>query len=269
MEEDRKKTEISPELLKQVVNTFMLGADPEFVVLNPSPGRLVDTEEQIVNAHPYRVAWGGPAGAIGDDHGGRVWEVRPSPSPSSYGVLLNIWRLLKSAPMAVVDRFKWKSGALGGQDTLGGHIHYGLPTLAEQVRQCLADCTIGLEKLDILPESECLERRRRGNYGRLSDVRDSSGHVEYRAPASWLGSPSQAFATLTTFKLAAADPDCAWFEGKDIKLNFLNWVQHMSLKDVDAFLLMELVRRRGFDSLQADPKEDFKPKWRKEDLWAK
>lgn len=264
MAETTGKAEISPELLKQVINPFTLGADPEFVVLSP-------TGRQVSNADPYTVRMKVVAGEIGHDHGGRVWELRPSASQSSYGVLLNIWRLLKSDHMKTVEPFKWKSGAIGGADSIGGHVHFGIPVLNQAQLDTLAFVTEGLESLEILPHAESVQRRQAGaGYGDLKGVRDSQGHVEYRAPASWLGSPGQAFAVLTAYKLAATQPESVkWPKSRHIKGEFEKWVAEMSAKDIDAFLLNSLIERRGFEYLQADPESDFKPQWRKEELWQR
>ena len=268
MAESPNKAEISPNLLKQVINPFTLGADPEFVILDK-------TGHQIYNAEPYGVRMKIVAGEIGHDHGGRVWELRPSASQSSYGVLVNIWRLLKSDHMKTVSDFKWKSGAIGGADTIGGHVHFGIPVLNQAQLDTLAFVTEGLEALEILPQAESSARRQTGrnlgqDYGGLKSTRDSLGHIEYRAPASWLGSPGQALAVLTAYKLAATEPlSVTWPKSKFLKGEFEKWVAEMSTKDVDAFLLNSLIEKRGFDSLQVDPQSDFKPQWRKEELWQK
>lgn len=94
--------------LKDVINPWMLGADPEFAVLTPP-------DTPVPNSGPNAVNTTMPAGQIGFDHSGRVWELRPSPSPSAYMVTVNLWKLLLQEEMNKLVKFKWKSGALGGR----------------------------------------------------------------------------------------------------------------------------------------------------------
>lgn len=113
--------------LKDVINPWLLGADPEFAILTP-PDVIVP------NGGPTAVNTTKAAGQIGSDHNGRVWELRPAPSPSAYVVATNLWKLLRQQEMDKLQAFKWKSGALGGRKapvlngnqptTLAGWIEY-------------------------------------------------------------------------------------------------------------------------------------------------
>lgn len=107
--------------LKDVINPWMLGADPEFAVLTPPDTPVPNSGTNAVNTTM-------PAGQIGFDHSGRVWELRPTPSPSAYMVTVNLWKLLLQQEMNKLEKFKWKSGALGGRKASPGHI--GSPYLA-------------------------------------------------------------------------------------------------------------------------------------------
>lgn len=95
-------------LLKDVINPWMLGADPEFAVLTPPDVVVANSGQNSVQTQSNE-------GAIGSDHNGRVWELRPAPSPSAYVVTLNLWKLLCKQEMNKLEKFKWKSGALGGK----------------------------------------------------------------------------------------------------------------------------------------------------------
>lgn len=276
--------ELDAELLEQVVNPWLLGADPEFAVLDPP-------EKLIPNAGKYATEVNCLSGAIGQDHGGRVWEVRPMASPSAYGVVLNIWKLLCRRELERVEAFKWKGGALGakkqtpaeadalgmqaapsGHDTLGGHVHFGISQFNPQQRGALDKVTTGLLNLEILPTKENTVRLSYGHYGRFTRdaVRDCNGHVEYRCAPSWLDRPGQAFATLTTYKLAAARPSLVvWPSSLRLKQDYLQWLAEFAKIDVDAFLLDRYIGKRGLEAIQADPDSNFRPRWRKEELWAK
>lgn len=311
MDAVEKKVEIPKEALEYVSNRWLLGADPEFAVVSP-PNRTV------ANAGDNLVEDFSSAGGIGSDHGGRVWELRPTPSRSAYGLTTNLWRLLKGRPLAKVEQFKWKSGALGGlntreqragqvmirdvdqfgnlfdrparddelpfaerggEDTLGGHVHFGLRGLNPQQHKALRQLTTALLNLDVLPMKENTKRislaRMRGlNYGSLTNdcVRESEDgtHCEFRAAPSWLDKPGQALAALTSYKLAAVRPGSVdWTDDYSLKENYLDWLDSFIDVDVDALLLTKLVDKQGFNSIQADPSADFKLRWRREDLWAK
>lgn len=94
--------------LKWVINPWLLGADPEWAVMTPPDVVVPNTGSNAVNTTK-------PAGGIGSDHNGRVWELRPSPSTSAYVVAINIWKLLRQQELDKVEKFKWKSGALGAK----------------------------------------------------------------------------------------------------------------------------------------------------------
>jgi len=296
-------SEVSPDLLKHVINPWLLGADPEFAVVEPPDKTVPNSGANAVEAQLE-------AGGIGSDHHGRVWELRPKPSPSAYKVTTNIWELLKAKELNKVAAFKWKSGALGGRpygqtvswmatgymdangnvvpapqaapqpvgstDTLGGHVHFGCQNLNGAQLKGLNKLTTLLLSLDVLPEKENTVRTRNSNYGRIgsSDAVRSCGdygetHIEYRCAPSWLDNPMQSFACLTSYKLAAARPSSleafSLFKPKE---DYLDWIAQLANVDVDAFLLDRFIEKRGFKAIQADPDSDFKPNWRKEDLWS-
>lgn len=125
--------------------------------------------------------------------------------------------------------------------------------------------TTVFEELDILPQKEASERRRGGHgYGRLGDVRESSGHLEYRTPVSWLFSPTTAYFTLTGYKLAAAQP-----EGFDVASSAKSFRGDWAyLRDVyrrfapydnDAARCAE--KLYDHSQVQGDPDCDFKDLW--------
>jgi Phage phiEco32-like COOH.NH2 ligase-type 2 len=274
--------EAPPGILANVINPWLVGADPEFAVLTPPMA--------VQNSGPYAVEAVLPAGNIGWDHNHRIWELRPAPSTAAYGLVTNMWRLLKDARFAPVEHFKWKSGALGGlhapgfddgqipdgaqtvPDTLGGHIHFGIQMLNQAQKAGLIKITQTLLNLDILPNEENLKRLAQGHYGGFNhdSIRQCGDHCEWRAAPSWLDKPGQALAALTTMKLAAARPSSIdWSESYNLKACFLAWLEEYAAVDVDAWMLTRLIQKRGLGEIQADPVSDFKPRWRREDLWAK
>jgi len=281
--------EIPSNVMQQTINPWLLGADPEFAVVEPP-------RKTVLNSGETHVEFTDTAGGVGWDHGGRVWELRPAPHQSSYGVVLNLWRLLRDKRMNRVEPYKWKSGALGGllptptaglggaptpaaggEDTLGGHVHFGIRALNfQQLAACNA-LTLALLDLDILPRKENMRRQALGHYGSFSHrvTESTNGHVEYRPAPSWLDTPGQAFCALTSYKLAAARPGALRDQNNmevwpiNSKAGYLSWIEQCAREDVDAFLLNRFIEKRGFSAVQADPDSDFKPNWRKEDLWGK
>jgi hypothetical protein len=252
---------IPPEKLQNVINPWLLGADPEWAIYTPP--------QRIYNQGPYTCQGATEGGSIGQDHGGRVWELRPSPAQSAWALMLNIHGLLRSPLLTPVERFKWRAGGLADEDTIGGHVHFGFRAWEPGQLENLANVTTHLERLDILPATESrLRRETSPDYGSLLGTRNSGGHVEYRAPASWLDRPGQAMAVLTTYKLAALRPQSTNWRANRPKQDYLDWVASMSKEDVDAFILWRLIEKRGLEIVQADPDTDFRPNWRKEDLWA-
>lgn len=252
-----KSKEMSAELLTHVQNPWLLGADPEFGVFTP-PRRILNRGEFFVEGRTE-------AGSIGFDHGGRVWEVRPAPAQSAYGLLQNIWKLLCDPLMAPVEKFKWKAGGVAGEDTIGGHVHFGFRDWQPGQLESLSSVTRNLERLDILPTGEgALRRDMHPDYGNLLGQRTSGGHVEYRAPASWLDKPGQALAALVTYKLAALEPGSVNWREAHVKQDYLDWVAAMGQRDVDGFALWHFIQKHGFEKVQADPDGNFRPNWRTE-----
>jgi hypothetical protein len=75
-------------------------------------------------------------------------------------------------------------------------------------------------------------------------------------------------AVLTTYKLAALEPQSTNWRQQQPKEDYLDWIARMSQRDVDAFILWRLIEKQGFGSVQADPDVNFRPNWQKENLWT-
>lgn len=118
-----KSMDLPDKLLNLVINPWILGADPEWAVIMP-PNIVVP------NSGKTAVSTSKSAGAIGSDHGGRVWELRPAPSSSAYVVASNLCKLLNQPELNKVETFKWKSGALGAKKSTFGH--FGQPSTLQE-----------------------------------------------------------------------------------------------------------------------------------------
>lgn len=252
----------------EVINDFLVGCDPEFV--------LLDSKGQVFNtAHLWE-----QDGPIGWDHNGRVQELRPEPTKGTYALLRRIQTLVMDKKLE--GSFRRRAGARVGNESLGGHVHFGFscapkisysttdPFQSAKVTypeghakrlRALDAVTYLLEHLDILPLQECTNRRK-GNYGKWGDFRDSNGHTEYRTMASWLYDPKVAYACLTAAKLAASDPEgtADSLKGVTSFKGLENWVAKYKGKDTNARRLLELLAK-GHKPLQIDPDVDFRGRW--------
>lgn len=258
-----------------MINTFRVGCDPEFI--------LLDKEGKTVNANLYFP----PHGPIGYDHGGRVAEFRPDPARGIYALVRKIQGLVNSSAMTKVNA-KLRAGAMCNHDCLGGHVHFGFNAFEEkppagagiwsggtfnargaQVTKALDTLTKKLEHLDILPKNESAARRAsaqgQGNhYGEYGDVRDCNGHMEYRTMASWLYDPKVAFLCLTAAKLAAADPEGshATLKNCDSFRDLTDWIETYKSEDLNAARISEKLVGKGHKNIQVDPTVDFRERWR-------
>lgn len=199
-----------------LVNKWLVGCDPEFVILDQN-GNLFNTNEVL----PQR-------GPIGWDHSGFVVEFRPEPARGTFQILKRLQALVNSKDMERLRRYGWRAGAYvkakpRGTITLGGHVHLDIAPPShgngdeDEHNAVVEACdrwTMLMEGLDILPRAESQARRTdpravREHYGQWSDWRpagDRGERMEYRTPASWLFDPKVAFLTMTGIKLAAVNP---------------------------------------------------------------
>jgi len=288
----------SPEVEEVVVNSFLVGCDPEFVVFDAA-GEGVNLSHKLPHA-----------GQIGWDHSGYVAELRPQPAKGTFTLVKRLKELMMRADSLDLGN-KWKAGAVsrlaGRTVTLGGHVHLDIsplkegyvhetsvvrdPDNPEQVLveetwtdehkarvKALDTITARLEQLDILPNHESQTRRSSGDYGHYGDVRVQRHlkydpayrpswhlHTEYRTMASWLYDPRNAFLCLTAAKLAAAEPQVALEHIKRTTIpwkQLVNWFELFKEKDVNARRLVDKVLSQGHKALVADPEVDFRERWK-------
>lgn len=280
------RTNIVEEKGGRFANTFLVGCDPEFVVLNNG------AYENLPGFLPQQ-------GPIGFDHGGIVGEFRPEPAKGTYTVLKRLQELIASPTMDRVRNRKWRAGAVVkavvpaqlraahvGRDgnrtiTLGGHVHFDFPGagrgadthLFNERLNAWGRLTRLLERLDILPRVESEQRRaeavRAGqHYGALDDWRPAGDHdrrVEYRAMPSWLYHPKVAFLALTGAKLAAVAPQMALDTLKFRQPSFNDLCAFFELfrhRDHNARRVLEkLLDAKDIRRVHADPDADFKENW--------
>lgn len=178
---------------------FLLGADPEFMVVNRRTRRLVVASRYLPRF-----------GSVGVDsqrmRGTRrarpIIEVRPRPTSDPFLLVDRIKRLLARVPVGMRRRgMAWCAGSgPRGAYPIGGHIHFsGIPLTAGLLRAL--DTYVALPVL--LLENPIRARRRRRQYGQLSTFRQKRWGFEYRTLPSWLVSPEYARAIICLSRLAA------------------------------------------------------------------
>lgn len=275
------------------INTFRIGCDPEF--------SLLDKDGFIKYASYCTSAKSDDSGysynPIGTDAGGVV-ELRPEPSYTVQGLLVNIKKMLDDPTMnRHYKDYKWRGGALVEaksrcegrviveKQALGGHVHlelpfkgyHGIPDRVFDTRVQACDAvTIVLEELDILPKEEC-KRRQAVGYGKYGQVYHCGAatftRMEYRTPCSWLFSPNAAYITLTSIKLAAAMPEVTINKFTNLTTELQRWeamVEYFRLfraVDSDAHYVYHKIfkgkRLDNLNRLKAQPDVDIKVAWAK------
>ena len=179
-----------------LLNDFLLGADPEFIVVEE--GHI----KQFTGRPEMNVPWG-------LDHSNWVIEPHPKPEFSVRKLIQNL-KVSFNDFATVTPTGKWRAGAwIHAPErtiTLGGHVHVDRPSCTKAQRDALDLFTQHLEGLDILPQTECVERRR-STYGHYGDIRTEHGHFEYRTMPSWLFSQRVTKLCLIGTKLIMVDPE--------------------------------------------------------------
>lgn len=235
------------------VNDFMVGADPEMVVLDPPT---------LINAQGLRRI--DPAGFFGFDHGGFVVEPHPKPNRSVREVCKNLRSALDYLHYQFPN-YKFRAGAHINSPqrivTLGGHVHLDIRDLTTRQIKAMDVFTQSLENLDILPTNESLARVQTGiGYGRKGDVRAEHGHVEYRSMCSWLFNAKTATLCMTGIKLAAVAPETLPEKAFQSKTALVRWLEGFKESDDDVRWMFD---KDYFSlSLQADPDASVKTAWK-------
>ena len=239
-----------------LLNNFLLGADPEFVVIEEGyPKQFIEPQERDV-------PWG-------LDHSNWVIEPHPKPEYSVRKLIKNLKTSLNDFA-TVTPSGKWVAGAWlefpERNISLGGHVHVDQPFCPDVRREAFDLFTQHLEKLDILPSAACNERRRRGPYGRYGDIRTERGHFEYRTMPSWLFSQRVTKLCLLGIKLISVDPEApkatlgSTAESSIQKLQaFFERFRHKD-DDVDWLLQSGIFRKK----LNVKPDRDLRHVWKVE-----
>lgn len=238
----------------RLVNRFMIGADPEFVLVDPIRGTHVSMEGLGLHVGP----------AFGSDLCGRIAELRPAPSRFVLDVVASImtelrWMALTNTSLR---EYNWVSKPYIGRDGVGGHVHLGRKRAEYQDKEIKA-----LDRLfqilttgEVFHKEGVAERRRQTKYGHLGDFRPQRHGYEYRSMPTWLESPWLAYLTLTMAKLTTYNPTLvsgtiANVAPRKFIRNLLAFYKSM---DDDALIAYNALETLGFPVQLGT---DFRPAW--------
>lgn len=207
----KRKTKPKYCYLSDDIEDIMLGADPEFVLVDPNT--LSYKYAESVGGFPRN-------GLLGSD--GPLAEVRPAPANSTEAVITNIKRILSKGRKTTINPYQWYAGATYRSPIktrertlhIGGHIHLGDPlVLPSEDKQGIYRQVIRmLDELMAIPlvrvDGPDAHLRRNtahsngfGRYGTWGDTRPQVGRFEWRVPSGlWLSHPDFARAVLGTSK---------------------------------------------------------------------
>jgi hypothetical protein len=173
-----------PEIASTEIIT--IGSDPEMAIVTPQ-GRTIDADS-IIKGNGDN-----PNCEFGFDGHSATAELRPKPATTPKQALANIKKILetnkKKYPMAYKNNLK----AISNDLSLGGHIHFGHPSLCENP-EVVGRLVTNLDNLLAFPlmYTEDIEysttRRLSWGYGKLSDYRRQNWGIEYRSLTSFLAS---------------------------------------------------------------------------------
>lgn len=238
----------------RLVNRFMVGADPEFVLVDPIRGTHVALEGLGLHVGP----------AFGSDLCGRLAELRPAASRFVLEVVASIltelrWMALTSPGLR---DYNWVSKPYIGRDGVGGHVHLGRKRAEFQEREIKA-----LDRMfqimtagEVFHKEGVAERRRQTKYGRLGDFRSQRHGYEYRSMPTWLESPWLAYLTLTMAKLTTYNPSLV--TGTVVNVSPRKFIRNLLAfykgMDDDALIAYNALETLGFPVQLGT---DFRPAW--------
>ncbi|MGE5416667.1 MAG: putative amidoligase domain-containing protein [Acidobacteriota bacterium] len=215
-------------------NEVMLGADPEFMMVENSKDRLI-----VASTFFPRF------GDVGCDNlrvrnrqQRPIAELRPAPSSNPLILTDNIRRtMVQALKLAPYRNIRWLAGSLPVDEyPIGGHVHFSKIALSSKLLRAL-DNYLAIPVL--LMENADTSAKRRKKYGLLSDFRTKEyGGFEYRTLSSWIVNPTITRGVLSMAKVIAlnhlqlkenifTEPDAheAFYSGD--KEYFMNYYTYM------------------------------------------
>ncbi|MCR8641625.1 hypothetical protein NV379_03050 [Paenibacillus sp. N1-5-1-14] len=259
---------------KQNKQSFLLGADPEFLLMNE--------QGKVVAASNYMER----AGEVGCDaivlRGQRLIlplaELRPEPSAEPRELVRNLRRtMLVAAEIIDNQALKWIAGGMPVKGfPLGGHIHFSGVMLQSSLLRTLDNYLA----LPLFMIENDLDLRRRPRYGSLGDFRrQPHGGFEYRTLPSWLGSPTVTKGVLALAKLIGlnhrrlqvrpldqVDVQRHFYQGKkDQLVGYVQklWQELELLPDYERYsTYLEPLKDRTLNRKEMKSLDDFRKHWK-------
>lgn len=161
-----------------------IGSDPEFALIAPN-GRAVSARD----------VYDADADDFGYDGNSSTAEIRPKPVNTPKEAVKEIKKILERNKKKYPQAYKYNLQAISKDLSLGGHIHFGHPSLRggrgnEVVVQLVRnlDYLVALPTLYVERKEDSDYRRKSHSYGRISDYREQAWGFEYRTLPSFIGS---------------------------------------------------------------------------------
>lgn len=193
-----------------------LGTDPEFCIIGK--------ENQIIGANEIFKPKNDPMTAeLGYDGHHQTAEIRIKPAKTPAEATKFIKAILEKSKKLYPQVYQNSMIAQHSDISLGGHLHFGHPMLKESYRDSGLYIDKLVSNLDILLAFPALyledtelakERRLNFGYGKLSDWRNQSWGIEYRALSSFIASKEL---TEDIFYLGHAIADATLFHNFEMK----------------------------------------------------
>jgi len=240
---------IPKEMNWKLMNRFMMGADPEFILTNNRDGGYLFAESMGLDT----------LRAFGADMSGRQAELRVAPSRSCVELLAGVLETLRWMNVFLGEpQVEWRAPAFYVRDGCGGHIHFGRrrPYRPAEIKN-LDRATGLLLAAGVLDANENRNRIANG-YGRNGDFRIQPHGYEYRTTPTWLCSPEVAFITLVISKLTLLHPQPFPVSQTGAVHQLMNLLALYKGLDDDAAIAYAWIKRNGLPRHQVD---NFKMRW--------
>ncbi|WP_028548525.1 putative amidoligase domain-containing protein [Paenibacillus sp. UNC451MF] len=259
---------------RQPADEVMLGADPEFLLLNPL-GKVIFASKFMDKE--------GPIGcdAIVLPNFRKIYplaELRPEPSKDVRQMIVNLHRTMQMASRSIHDgTLHWVAGGMPVKGfPLGGHIHFSGIRLSNELLRALDNYLA----LPLVLLEDGTTGGRKPKYGFLGDFRrQRHGGFEYRVLPSWMISPTVAKGVLALSKLIAdhyrqlqarplSEPDVqeAYYKGDKSRIRPLIpglWSDLMKLPDYRKYESYIAPVKSLLLKMQAwNEQEDIRRKWK-------
>ncbi|MEA1961238.1 MAG: hypothetical protein U9N81_08210 [Bacillota bacterium] len=260
--------------LKDQNAEVVMGADPEFMMVNTRSGKMIPAS----NFFPREGLVGCDNIRVPSRQQRPVAEVRPKPEMSPLDLSANIKQaLLYAGKMVPYKNVKWIAGSQPFSGlSIGGHIHFSKISLNNALLRAL-DNYVTIPLFLIENQDSAVKRRKR--YGTLADFRTKDyGGFEYRTPGSWLVSPEITRAVLCLAKVVSthynqlgkniflrSEAQVAFYNGDQIYFSSVFealWKDIMELPTYEMYreelrLVPEMIREKS----QWDEKSDIRKAW--------